>query len=79
MYGVMFSYNQTFYFPFIIIYSVVNSYIVNKTLKCMEAQPPEIEQHKTETEGLRKKRPGVLVTDRYQRSLHQESLRGEFL
>ena len=43
MYGVIFSYNQTFYFPFIIIYSVVNSYIVNKTLKCMEAQPPEIE------------------------------------
>ena len=30
-------------FLFIIIYSVVSSYIVNKTLKCMEAQPPEIE------------------------------------
>ena len=45
----------------------------------MEAQPPEIEQHKMETKGLRKKRPGVLVTDRYQRSLPQESLRGEFL
>ena len=54
MYGAMFSYNQMFWFPFIIIYSVVNSYIVNKTLKCMEAQPPEIEQHKMETEGLRK-------------------------
>ena len=52
MYGAIFSYNQTFYFPFIIIYSVVNSYIVNKTLKCMEAQPPEIELHKMETEGL---------------------------
>ena len=78
MYGAMFSYDQTFYFPFIIIYSVVNSYIVNKTLKCVEAQPPEIKQHKTETEGLRKKRPGVSITDRYQRSLHQESLRGEF-
>ena len=53
MYGTIFSYNQMFYFPFIIIYSVVNSYIVNKTLKCMGAQPPEIEQHKMETEGLR--------------------------
>ena len=70
----MFSYNQTFYFPFIIIYSVVNSYIVNKTLKCMEAQPPGMEQHKRETKGLRKKRPKVSITDRYQRSLHQESL-----
>ena len=54
MYGAMFSYNQMFCFPFIIIYSVVNSYIVNKTLKCMEAQPPEIERHKMETEDLRK-------------------------
>ena len=45
----------------------------------MEAQPPEIEQHKTETKGLRKKRPGVSITGRYQRSLRQESLRGEFL
>ena len=44
----------------------------------MEAQPPEIEQHKTETEGLRKKRPGVSITDRHLRSLHQESLQGEF-
>ena len=44
----------------------------------MEAQPPEIEQYKTETEGLRKKRPGVSITGRYQRSLHQESLQGEF-
>ena len=60
---------------FILIYLVVNSYIVNKTLKCMGAQPPEIEQHKMATEGLRKKRPGVSITDRYQGSLHQESLR----
>ena len=45
----------------------------------MEAQPPEIKQHKMETKGLRKKRPGVSITGRYQRSLHQESLRGEFL
>ena len=43
MYDTIFSYNQTFYFTFIIIYSVVNSYIVNKTLKHTEAQPPEIE------------------------------------
>ena len=70
----MFSYNQTFYFSFIIIYSFVNSYLVNKTLKCMEAQPPEIEQHKSETEGLRKKRPGVFTTDKHLRSLHLESL-----
>ena len=61
-------------FLFILIYLFVNSYIVNKTLKYMEAQPPGIEQHKTETEGLRKKRPGVSITDRYQRPLHQESL-----
>ena len=74
MYGTILSYNQTFYFSFILIYSVVNSYIVNKTLKCMGAQPPEIEQHKMETEGLRKKRPGVSITDIHQRSLHQESL-----
>ena len=33
----------------------------------MEAQPPEIEQHKSETEGLRKKRPGVSITDRHLR------------
>ena len=44
----------------------------------MEAQAPEIKLHKTETKGLRKKRPGVSITGRYQRSLHQESLRGEF-
>ena len=43
MYGVIVNYNEAFYFPFIIIYSVVNSYIVNKLHKCMEAQPPEIE------------------------------------
>ena len=60
-------------FLFILIYLVVNSYIVNKTLKSMEAQPPESEQHKTETGGLREKRPGVSITDRYQRSLHQEN------
>ena len=47
MYGAIFSYNQTFCFPFIIVYLVVNSYIVNKTLKCMGAQPPEIELHRT--------------------------------
>ena len=40
----------------------------------MGAQPPEIEQHEMETEGLRKKRPGVSITDIHQRSLHQESL-----
>ena len=57
-------------FLFILIYLVVNSYIVNKTLKSMEAQPPESKQHKTETRGLREKRPGVSITDRYQRSLH---------
>ena len=74
MYGAMFSYNQMFCFPFIIIYSVVNSHIVNKTLKCTGAQPPEIEQHKVETKGLGKRRPGVSITDIHQRSLHQESL-----
>ena len=79
MYATMFSYNQMFYFPVIIIYSVVNSYIVNKTLKCMEAQPPEIEQHKVETEGLRKKRPGVPVTDRYQGSRSQTDIRGLYI
>ena len=68
MYGVMFSYNQMFYFPFIILYLVVNSYIVNKTLKCMEAQPLEIKQHKMETEGLKKKRD--------QGSLSQTDTRG---
>ena len=56
---------ERYIFLFILIYLVVNSYIVNKTLKCMEAQPPEIEQHKTETKGLRKKRPGVSIKDRY--------------
>ena len=50
---------KRYIFLFILIYLVVNSYIVNKTLKCTGAQPPEIEQHKMETEGLRKKRPGV--------------------
>ena len=67
--------NKRYISLFKLIYFVVNSYIVNKTLKCMRAQPPEIEQHKMETEGLRKKRPGVSITDIPQRSLHQESLR----
>ena len=75
MYGAILSYNQMLCFPFYINYFVVNSYIVNKTLKCTGAQPPEIEQHRMETEGLRKKRPGVSITDIHQRSLHQESLR----
>ena len=66
---------QTLYLYFILIYFVVNSYIVNKTLKCTGAQAPEIEHHKTETEGLRKRRPGVSITDARQRSLHQENLR----
>ena len=65
---------QMLYLSFILIYFVVNSYIVNKTLKCMGAQPPEIEHHRTETEGLRKRRPGVSITDTRQRSLHQENL-----
>ena len=65
--------NQTLYLSFILIYFVVNSYIVDKTLKCMGAKPPEIEHHRTETEGLRKRRPGVSITDTRQRSLHQES------
>ena len=73
MYGAMFSYNQTFYLPFIIIYSAVNSYIVNKTLKYVEAQPPGIKQHKMETEGLRKKRPGGL----YHRQIPEASTPGE--
>ena len=44
----------------------------------MEAQPPEIEQHKMETEGLRQqeKRPGVSITGRDQGSLYKESLGG---
>ena len=73
MYGAILSYNQTLYFS-VYINLFCCSYIVNKTLKCMGAQPPEIEQHKMETEGLRKKRPGVSITDIHQRSLHQESL-----
>ena len=48
----------------------------------MGAQPPEIEHHrkeaeglrKMETEGLRKRRPGVSITDTCLRSLHQENL-----
>ena len=63
MYGAILSKKQTLYFSFILIYFVVNSYIVNKTLKGTGAQPPEIEHHKTETEGLVKKRPGASITD----------------
>ena len=66
--------NKCYISLFILIYFVVNSYIVNKTLKCTGAQPPEIDQHKMETKGLRKKRQGVSITDIHQRSLHQESL-----
>ena len=73
MYGAILSKKQTLYSSFILIYFVVNSYIVNKTLKCTGAQPPEIEHHRTETEGLRKRRPGVSITDTRQRSLHQEN------
>ena len=74
MYGAILSKKQTLYSSFISIYFVVNSYIVNKTLKCTRAQPPEIEHHRMETEGLRKRRPGVSITDTRQRSLHQENL-----
>ena len=66
---------QMLYSSFILIYFVVNSYIVNKTLKCTGAQPPEIKHHRTETKGLRKRRPGVSITDTHLRSLHQENLR----
>ena len=65
---------QTLYSSFILIYFIVNSYIVNKTLKSMGAQPPEIKHHKKETEGLRKRRPGVSITDTRLRSIHQENL-----
>ena len=67
--------NKHYISLFILIYFVVNSYIVNKTLKCTGAQPPEIEHHRMETEGLGKRRPGVSITDTRQRSLHQENLR----
>ena len=50
---------QTLCSSFILIYFVVNSYIVNRTLNSMGAQPPEIEHHRKETEGLRKWRPKV--------------------
>ena len=55
--------NKCYISLFILIYFVVNSYIVNKTLKGTGAQPPEIEHHKTKTEGLGKKRQGVSITD----------------
>ena len=64
--------------------------MVYKTLKSVGAQPPEIEHHrkeaeglrkmeteglrKTETEDLRKRRPGVSITHTRLRSLHQENL-----
>ena len=63
MYGAILSKNKHYISPFILIYFVVNSYIVNKTLKRMGAQPPKIEHHRKETEGLRKRRPGVSITD----------------
>ena len=63
---------QMLYLSFILIYFVVNSYIVNKTLKCTGAQPPEIEHHRTETKGLRKRRPGV-----YHRHTPEVSTPGE--
>ena len=75
MYGAILSKKQTLYLSFILIYFVVNSYIVNETLKCTGAQPPEIKHHRMETKGLRKRRPGVSITDTCQRSLHQENLR----
>ena len=75
MYGTILSKNKCYISLFILIYFVVNSYIVNKTLKCMGAQPPEIKHHRMETKGLRKRRPGVSITDTCQRSLHQENLR----
>ena len=65
---------QMLYSSFILIYFIVNSYIVNKTLKSTGAQPPEIEHHRMETEGLRKRRPGVSITDTRLRFLHQENL-----
>ena len=74
MYGTILRKNTNVILSFILIYFVVNSYIVNKTLKCTGAQPPEIEHHRTKTEGLRKRRPGVSITDTHQRSLHQENL-----
>ena len=45
---------QTLCSSFILIYFAVNSYIVNKALKSMGAQPLEIEHHIKETIGLRK-------------------------
>ena len=42
----------------------------------MEAQPPEIEQHKTETKGLKtiKRRPRVSIIERDQGSPPKKSL-----
>ena len=76
MYGTILSKNKRYISLFILIYFVVNSYIVNKTLKHTGAQPPEIEHHRKETKGLRKGRPGVSITDTHQRFLViQENLR----
>ena len=60
------------YLSFILIYFVVNSYIVNKTLKRTGVQPPEIEHHRTETEGLRKKTRGL-----YHRHMPEVSTPGD--
>ena len=69
MYGTVFSQTNVI-FLFLLIYFVVNSYKVNKTLKYTGAQSPEIEieHHRGETEGLGKGRPGVSITDTCQRS-----------
>ena len=75
MYCTILRKNKRYISLFILIYFVVNSYKVNKTLKGTGAQPPEIEHHRKETEGLKKRRPGVSITDTCQRSLHQENLR----
>ena len=74
MYGAILSKKTNVIFIFYINLFCCNSYIVDKTLKCTGAQPPEIEHHRMETEGLRKRRPGVSITDTCHRSLHQESL-----
>ena len=48
---------QTLCSSFILIYLVVNSCIVNKSLKSTGAQPPEIKHHRKEAVGLRNWRP----------------------
>ena len=74
MCGAILSKNKRYISLFILIYFVVNRYMVNKTLKHTGAQPPEIKHHRKETKGLRKRRPGVSITDTCQRSPHQENL-----